>query len=295
MNLLLYLLSVLVWGTTWMAIKLQLGEVAPEVSIFYRFALASTLLLLYCKIKGLSLKFSFKHHLFLFLLGLCMFSIHLQFVYTASYFLVSGMVSIMFSLVSIFNILNSFFFFKKKPEVQVLLGACVGLLGIVVFFWDEVSQLSFQSQALIGAGYALTGALLFSFGNMISRRNNAHKIALIPSSAIAMGYGALIMLAFSLLNNAPFVFPTHLPYLGSLVYLSVVGSIVGFLSFLALIARIGPERAGYATVFFPIIAILISLFFENYKLGLTDFLGMACVFAGNFLVMHKKKKAPLAA
>src|SRR5579885_129101 len=288
-NLFIYLATVFIWGTTWLAIKLQLGDVSPEVLIFYRFLFAFSLLLVFCKIKGMNLKFRFKDHVFFFLLGLCMFSVHLLFIYTASLYLISGMVSILFSLVSLFNILNSFLIFKKKPEIQVLFGACLGLAGTVVFFWDEVGHLSFQSQAILGAGYALIGTLLFSLGNMVSMLNIQHKLPLIPSTTLSMGYGASIMLVFCLLNNASFTLPTNAIYWGSLLYLVFIGSIAGFLCFLSLVSRIGPAKAGYATVFFPIIALFVSMLFENYSLSLTDLIGIGCVFAGNFLVMFKKK------
>jgi drug/metabolite transporter (DMT)-like permease len=285
--LLLYLTTVLIWGTTWIAIKFQLGEVPLEVSIFYRFALASALLLVYCKIRGLNLKFKGKEHLLLLLLGLCMFSVHLLFVYKSSAYLISGLVSTIFSLVSFFNIFNSFLFFKKRPEVRMVLGACLGFLGVFLFFWDEVRTLSFGSQAIIGTGYGLLGAFVFSLGTIVSRRNQR---PLIPSAAIAMGYGACIMFLYSLSQGSSFILPTNGAYWGSLLHLVLSGSIIGFLFYLSLVARLGPERAGYITVFFPVVALLISVLFENYRLTLFDLSGIACVLGGNVLVMAKKKQ-----
>jgi drug/metabolite transporter (DMT)-like permease len=290
-NLLIYLTTIFIWGTTWLAIKFQVGQAPLEVSIFYRFTLASLLLLTYCKIKNLSLKFNLRDHGYLFLLGLCMFSLHLLLVYASSLYLVSGLVSVIFSLVSLFNILNSFIFYKKRPEIQMVLGACLGFAGIALFFWNEIGTLSFQSRALLGAGYGLLGALLFSFGNMVSRRNQSRQLPLVPSSAIAMGYGASIMLLYCLLQRSSFVVPQSLSYWSSLLYLTIPGSVVAFLCYLSLVKRIGPERAGYATVFFPVVALGVSILFENYRLTACDIAGIACVLAGNFLVMFKKKAA----
>jgi len=82
-NIVLYLITILVWGSTWLAIKYQLGVVDPMVSVIYRFALASVLLMLFCRIKGLSLRFSAKDHLFMVLLGALLFSVNYWLVYVA--------------------------------------------------------------------------------------------------------------------------------------------------------------------------------------------------------------------
>lgn len=288
-TLLIYFLTVLIWGTTWLAIKFQLGEAPPEVSIFYRFVIASSLLLVYCKIKNYNLKFKFKDHFFLFLLGLSMFSIHYIFVYKATFFLVSGLVAVIFSLVSFFNILNSYLFFKKKPDNRILLGALCGLVGIIFFFWKDVAQLSLQSETLTGAGLILVAAFLFSLGNIVSRRNQNHGYELVTSTSLAMGYGALIMLAYISYQNLSFVLPQQVSYWVAMLYLSIPGSIVAFLCYLSLIRTIGPERAGYATVLFPVVAVMISLYLENYRLSSFDIAGIGLITLGNCLIILKKR------
>ena len=169
----------------------------------------------------------------------------------------------------------------------MVLGASLGFLGVFLFFWDEVRTLSFQGQTIIGAGYGLLGAFIFSLGNMVSRRNRCE---LIPSAALAMGYGACMMFLYSLSQGSSFILPTNWAYWGSLLHLVLAGSIIGFLFYLTLVARLGPERAGYITVFFPVVALIISVLFENYRLTPFDFSGIACVLVGNFLVMAKKKQ-----
>lgn len=291
-NLFLYFLTVCIWGTTWLAIKFQLGEVPAEVSIFYRFTLAATLLLVYCRVKGFKLKFSLKEHASLCLLGFSMFSFHLIFLYKASFFLVSGLVSVIFSLVNVFNIVNSSIFFKTKVDKQVVVGSFFGFLGIVLLFLQEILNLSLQGTTLIGAGLALMGAFLFSLGNMVSRRNLKYRIDLVPGTAAAMGYGALLMLTYITLMQLPFIVPSSVLYWSSLAYLAIPGSIVGFLCYLYLISKIGPERAGYITVLFPVVALMVSLLFENYEIPLSGLVGLLFIVAGNCLVMIKKRAVP---
>ncbi len=287
-NWLLYFVTVFIWGSTWLAIKFQLGEVAPAVSIFYRFALASSLLVLYCIIWKKSLRFSLKNHGFLLLLGACMFSLNYIFIYNATFYLISGLVSVIFSLVGLFNILNNYLFFKIKPTKLILSGAICGLVGIVTIFYKDLFHISFQDKILVGVCLALVATFLFSLGNIVSRINHIRGMRLVPSTALAMSYGTLIMCGYILIQRIPFTVSNQWVYWGSLLYLAIPGSIIAFLCYLSLISRIGPERAGYATVFFPVVALIFSFFAESYQWTSHTLLGIGLVILGNYLVMRKK-------
>ena len=286
-NLLLYFVVVLIWGTTWISVKYQIGEVHPQVSIFYRFVIASSLLFIYCLIRRHSLRFKLKDHLYLILLGAGMFSIHCLLIYEATYYLVSAIVCLLFSCVSLFNILNSALIFKVKPQKQVLAGAFMGVLGIAFFFWDEVAQFKLSQATLYGASLALAGSYIFSLGNIVGKRNQKAGFPLVPSVAYGMMYGSLIMFFYSLLGQVPFDISYKVSYWISLLYLAIPGSILAFLCYLSLIERIGPEKTGYSAVLFPVIALLISMGVEGYLPSYKDLIGMILIFAGNILVMVK--------
>lgn len=286
-NVLLYVLTVFIWGSTWLAIKLQLGEASPEISIFYRFILATALLLLFCAIKRYSLKFSLKEHLFWFSLGITLFSLNYIFIYHASLYLASGVASVIFALASLFNIVNSFIFFRTKPEKAVLLGACLGFTGLIVFFWEEIFTLTFQGDTLLGLILILIGTFLFSLANMISSKTQAQKIKLIPSTTVSMGYGCLIMFAYVLFKGLPFTLPRDTMYWCCLLYLAIPGTLVALLCYLSLVSRIGPERSGYVTVFLPVVALTLSYFFEDYKWVVTDTLGVGLILVGNCFILSK--------
>jgi drug/metabolite transporter (DMT)-like permease len=289
-NALLYLITVIIWGTGWLAIKFQLGEVSPEVSIFYRLAIAAALLIGYCKIKGTDLRFKKEEHLFLFLLGASMFSIHYIFLYKATLHLVSGLVSVVFSLVTFFNVMNNFLFFRKKPEKHVVFGGALGLFGIVVLFWKTIFPVSFNEQILWSVFLVVISAMIFSLGNMVSYRNAKREMQLVPSTAMGMAYGAGIMLVYVLIQGLSFQLPHNVVYWTSLLYLAIPGSIIAFLCYLALIAQIGPEKAGYATIFFPMVALLLSILLENYLWSWSDLIGIVLILVGNYTIMCKKQK-----
>ena len=135
----LYLASVLIWGSTWYAIKFQLGVVAPEVSLVYRFALAAIILLSFCTLSGRSLRYSLRQHGFIALQGLFLFSSNYLIFYWATSLLTSGIVALMFSTVILMNIINGAIFMRMAVSRRVILGACFGIAGIASIFWAELS------------------------------------------------------------------------------------------------------------------------------------------------------------
>jgi drug/metabolite transporter (DMT)-like permease len=278
----------LIWGTTWFAIKLQVGHAPDEISILYRSALAAVILLTWCKINKISLRFNLKDHLFLCALGLSMFSLHYLFVYNATNYLVSGVIAVVFSGVSFLSILNNFIFFRTKPGFNVILGALIGMGGLCVFFSDEIIQVTLRDNTLKGLELAAIGTLIFSLGSSISRRNHGKGLSIIPSMTIGTVYGTLAMLIYTIVQASHFVLPTSIAYWTSLLYLVIFGSIVAFLCYLKLIKNIGPELAGYTTVLFPVVALIVSCGLEGYKWSITDLLGLVLVIVGNVLVMRKQ-------
>ncbi len=287
MTFLLYSVTVLVWGTTWYAIKLQIGEASPELSIFCRATLAAVLLIGWCLIKGYSLRFSKRDHLFLAALGLTMFSLHHICIYHATHFIVSGVVAVVFSGVSFLSIVNNFIFYKVRPRWNLVLGACIGILGVFSFFSRDILNVTLEDEALKGLFLAIVGCLIFSLGSVVSKRNHQEGLQIVPSLAIGMVYGSIALTLYMIFNQIPFYIPTTITFWGSLLYLVIPGSIIGFFCYLKLIRSIGPERAGFATVLFPVVALGVSYLLEHYTFSPFDIVGLIFVLLGNLLVLKK--------
>ena len=284
----LYLTSVLIWGSTWYAIKFQLGVVAAEVSLVYRFALASVILLLFCLLTRRSLKFSVAQQGFIALQGLCLFSTNYLIFYWATDLLTSGIVALLFSTVILMNIVNGAIFMGTRVSQSVVLGACIGIAGIGVIFWSEVGAVQNTADTWRGLWMCLLATFLASIGNILSARNQKQGIPVVQTNAWGMFYGALIMAIYAFFSGASFDYEPTLSYSLSLVYLSVFGSILAFGCYLTLIGRIGADKAAYAAVLFPVIALGISTLFEGYQWTLLAVFGFALVLLGNYLVLAKK-------
>jgi len=267
---LLYAITVLVWGTTWMAIEYQLGVVSPEVSIFYRYVVASGLLFSWCTLRGLRLRFTVADHRRFLQLGLALFSLNYILTYYAQQYITSAVTAIAFSTMLWMNIVNSRLIFGTRIDGGVAAGSTLGIVGIVLLFLPELD-------AAAAAGATITGLLLAVAGAY--------------SNAWGMLYGAVLTGITALAEGRGFALDTSGAYLGSLLYLAVFGSIVGFGSYLTLLGRVGAGRAGYAMVMFPVVAIVISVISGESSPRPEMFAGVGLVMAGNLLVLGARRRA----
>jgi drug/metabolite transporter (DMT)-like permease len=293
-NLFLYVLTVAIWGSTWYAITFQLNGTPTQVSVAYRFALATLILFVWCWLRRIRLRFSGGEHFLLLLLGLTLFSVNYILFYEAEKHLVSGSVAIIFSLLVVFNILNNWLFFGSRPDRQVIAAATLGLLGIVLTFWQDLRTMSSGSQSFWGIVLSLGATLTASFGNLVSARLQKRQVPVVPANAFGMLYGTIVLLAYAVISGANFSFQASAGYIVSLVYLTLFGSVIAFGAYLTLIGRIGSDRAAYTSVLFPIVALVFSAAFEKYHLTTLSALGIACVLAGNGLVLLRKRRTKTA-
>ena len=273
----------LIWGSTWYAVALQIGPVPPLVSIFYRFALAALTLIAALAVLGRLKAPTWRQQPFIVAQALCLFSCNFICFYNAARFIPSGLVAVIFSLASIYNAVNARLFFGDPIRPRTLLAAAMGVAGLLLLFGRAVT-VDLDPRALTGMGLAALGTLFFSLGNMASRRNSAAGVSPATANAWGMSYGAALLLALIWLTRTPLVAPERGAYLGALIYLAVIGSVIGFTTYLELVRRLGSSRAAYATVLFPVVALALSTAYEGYVWTLGGALGLALCLLGNAVV-----------
>ena len=288
-NIFLFMISALIWGSTWLAIKFQLGVVDPLISIFYRFLLAAIILFIYLLLSKKTLKYSFRQHLLMALQGFLLFGINYWLVYLAEQYLTSGLVAIVFSTIVFLNIFFGALFIKSKIQFLVVTGAIIGFIGISFVFKNEIQMFNLSSQNSIALLIALVGAVSASLGNITSAYNQRKKIPVLQANAFGMLYGSSIMLIFAFLINKSVTFDPSFPYIFSLLYLSIFGSVIAFTCYLTLLGNIGADKAGYTTLVIPVIAIILSTIFEDYQWNIFAFLGVLLILFGNILVLKRKR------
>ncbi len=291
MNALLFAATILIWGTTWIAIALQVGPVPVMVSVFYRFATAGVLFLAGLALTGRLKVPPLAQQPFVAAQALCLFSFNFLCFYKAAAFIPSGLIAVIFSLSTIFNAVNARLFFSDRITGRTLLAAGLGVAGLALLFGEDVTATE-TSGTLTGVGLAALGTLFFSLGNMISRRNSAAGVSPVIANAWGMTYGAIVLLVLIAVTGTPVVAPPDGVYLAAMLYLAIAGSVVGFTTYLMLVARIGSSSAAYATVLFPIVALAISTVYEGYQWHPAGIVGLFLALAGNVVIFARPRARP---
>jgi drug/metabolite transporter (DMT)-like permease len=288
-NAALYILTTLIWGSTWLVITFQLGVVAPEASVAYRFGLASALLVGYAWLRRLPMRFSVLDHGFIALQGASLFCLNYITVYLAEQHLASGLVAIVFSTLTLCNVVLAAVFLGNPVRPRIVWGGLLGVGGLALVFSRELTGLASAAEWRLGLVLSFSGVISASIGNIVAARNQRAGLPVVQTNAYGMAYGALATLVIALVRGVPFGFDLSGGYVLSLLYLAIFGSVVAFGAYLTLVGRIGVERAGYIAVVFPLVALTLSLLFEGLGLSALGLLGVLLVAAGNVLVLSRRK------
>lgn len=288
-NAILYATTVLIWGTTWLAVTFQLGVVPVEQSVAYRFLAAGALLFSFCLLRGRPLRLSLRDHLFVALQGLCLFCVNYVLFYAANAYLHSGLLAVVFSTLLLMNVVTGTLFLGARVRPRVVAGGVIGLLGMALLFRQELHGFDLASGGARGLALSLLATIFVSVGNIASARNQRAGISVTVSNALGMAYGGLMTFAYALARGAPLAFEGTARYVGSFLFLVVFGSIVAFGTYLTLLGRIGADRAAYAMVLFPVIALALSTVYEGYRWTAHGVAGVALILAGNVVVLMRKR------
>jgi drug/metabolite transporter (DMT)-like permease len=292
MLLFLYLTTIVVWGTSWLAIKFQLGVVPPPTSVTWRFVLAAALMLAFCLITRRSLRWPAAWHGRAFLQGLFLFSTNYCLIYEGSRYLPSGLVAVVFASVVVMNIAGTALLFGKPLDRRTIIGAALGMAGLAAVFWPEIAGFDLSRTGSLGLLFCLLGTLSASLGMLASAAGQRAGMPVLETNSVGMAYGAAIMAAYTAVSGAGFAFDPSPAYVLSLAFLAVFSTVIGFWAYLTLVGRIGADRASYATVVFPIIALTLSTWFEGFAWTPLALAGCALVIAGNAFILVRPRPTP---
>jgi drug/metabolite transporter (DMT)-like permease len=287
-NLQLFVAAIAIWGSTWLAITFQLGKVAPEASVFYRFFLGSLLVFAYCRARGLPLRYKPREHLWIALFGILMFSVSYIFVYYAEQHVVSGLVAVGYSASPLLGLLGLRLFFGTPMTRPLIVGSILGIVGITLVFYPEFVRLQGDRETALGAAYTVIAVVVSALGAIVAQRNQQAQLPLWQTMAYGMLYGSLFSLAVALAMGESLGFEATPAYVLSLLYLTILGSIVAFAAYLTLLKRVGAARAGYIGVMVPIVALVISAAFEGFRWHPLTWIGIAVSVAGNVIILRRK-------
>jgi drug/metabolite transporter (DMT)-like permease len=287
-NLRLFIACVAIWGSTWLAIKFQLGHVAAEASVLYRFLLASILLFAYSLARSLPLRFTAPQHAWIALQGVFMFCVSYIFVYYAEEHVVSGLVAVGYSASPLLGMLGMRLAFGTRITRRVAMGSLLGIAGIAIVFWPQFAELQGGGDTATGAFYTVLAVATSTIGSLVAQRNYQHQMPLWQTMAYGMLYGAVFSLAVALVLGRPLEFEATPAYVGSLFYLAILGSIIAFAAYLTLLKRVGTAVSGYIGVMVPIVALLLSAAFEHFTFSPLTWVGVAISVVGNVIILRRR-------
>lgn len=283
--ILLYASVVLIWGSTWAAIRYQLGDVAAELSVAYRFGIAAVILYAYALLSRRQIRLPVDAYAFVLLQGTLLFCLNYFLMYYGTAKITTGLIAVLFSSIIFFNAVFERVFFKKQIDSRLFISGALGLSGIALIFWPEVSIVSFEDDTVVGIALVLLGTVIASLGNMTAVVNTRRGLPVIAVNAHAMAWAALLSFLIAVLLGREISISVENAYLLSLAYLAVFGSAIAFGCYLALIHRIGAARAAYSSVMFPVVALAISTVVEGYQWTGIAAAGIMLTLAGNWLIL----------
>jgi len=291
----LFAIPTLIWGSTWFAIKFQLGVVDPEVSVAYRFALAALILAAWCAASGRSLALPRRAHAWMALQGVTFFGLNYVAVYEAEQRLASGLVAVAFSTIVFMTPFGARVAFGTPVAARTLAGAVLGVAGISLLFLPELRAAGEGGANAVGLAFAIASPAIAALGNLVSMRMQRDQLPVLASTAWGMAYGALAVAIVAGAAGASWTFDPRAPYVLSLLYLAVFGSIAAFAAYLTLLKRAGPGPSSFVGVATPVVAMLVSTVFEDYRWTWIGAMGVALAAIGNVIALRPAGRGPGAA
>lgn len=290
---LLFLLSVLCWGFSWYAVKIQVEQAPVAVSLALRFILAALLMLplawYFGERSSWRVRLNWRTQGLMLLLGLCNFGLNYFLYYSAMEFLVSGITALIFSALLIVNGLVSLLYWRQPLSRSFWVGASFGLVGLALIFWADLRSANWSRVVVWSFLLANLGTLIVAIGMTAMTYLKMRGVSLFDANAGALCYGTLAMTLLALFGREFSQVPMTLDFWLALLYSALFATVVAFLAFFALVRRMGAAKASYTTVLVPLPALLISWLAPNEAFSWTAPVlgGLVCILLGNLLVLRR--------
>lgn len=290
--ILAFVATTLIWGSTWMVIRTQLGVVDSGWSICYRFLIASAAMFAYAAFTGLPLRLGRSGLGFAFVLGVMQFFLNYSFVYRAEGFVTSGLVAMISALLFVPNAFFGRIFLGQRVTGQFVLGSVIASAGMVLLFRHEVLlAMGGGPGVVMGIGFTVMAMTCASIANVMQASERGRTLPPFTVLAWSMLLGAIMNALFALIRVGAPTIDLRPAYLAGVVYLGLLGSAVTFPLYYYVIRTIGPARAAYSVILVPVIAMVLSTLFEGYIWSLTAVGGTLLAVAGLIVALRAPKPA----
>ena len=282
-NLLLgYLLICLIWGTTWLAIKISMNTLPPFFSAGVRFSIASLLILVVLKYRRYKYRFDLRETIFLLLVGLASFSVPYGLVYWAEERITSGLTAVTFAVMPFFAALLSRFFLKDEDlTFWKIFGIMIGFAGLVLIFGGDLRIGS------MSAAFGILAVVLSAFFNAVVAvgvKKYGYHIDPVFINLIPMAIGAVTLLGTSSFIEDWGAIKFNVPNLIAIFYLAAFGSVLAFVIYFYLLKHISVVSLSMTSFITPLLAIASGALVLGEKFPPGTLVGSALILAGVLLM-----------
>lgn len=287
-----FILITLIWGSTWIVIRDQLGIVPPTWSVAYRFIIAAAVMFVYAWASGASLRIDRNGHILAILFGIPQFFLNFNFVYAAEHHITSGLVAVVFAMLMVPNSLLAWLFLKHKVAGRFVAGSAIALVGIALLFVQEMrASITEPAEVLVGMGLTIAGVLSASAANVMQASKRLQQRPIASMLAWGMVYGVIANAVLAFILYGPPVVETRLGYWLGLIYLGLFASAVAFTLYFGVLRAVGPGKAAYSSAIVPIIAMALSTVFEGYIWSPLALAGGALAMIGMIIALKARAAA----
>ena len=284
-----FAITTLIWSSTWIVIRGQLGDVPTIWSVSYRFAAAALGMVALAWLRGDGFRIGRGGQGVAIAFGLFQVVLNFNLVYRAEGYVTSGVVAVTFALLIVPNALFARIFLGQALSLRFLAGSAVALIGVGLLFVHEIATAAVGGRAVaLGLGLTWLGVLAASVSNVMQASAPARAVAMPSLLAWGMAWGTLMNSAIALATVGPPVFDPRPLYWAGVRYLGLVASALAFTLYFGLIRTIGPARGAYINVLTPVLAMAISTVFEGYRWSVAAALGGVLAMAGLLIALQAR-------
>ena len=285
MAILMYLLLCLIWGSTWLAIKIGLTQAAPLTTAALRFLLAVTILTFIAKVNKYPFPKDLRTFVHLGYPGVYMYGFSYALIYLAEQYISSALTAILFGSFPFFVALLSAWRLKHEPlRGRDWLGLAIGFGGVVLISYDS-STLS--GELLLGSLLAVGATAAAAWGMVLHKQRFLGKNIVVAADVQMISGGVFLVAAATLFEfRAPFV--VSLASVGSIVYLAVFGTVVTFLGYYWLMRRMTAVMVSSIAFVTPLVAVFFGVGLGGESLTPLTIVGTVLILSGIGLILRRQ-------
>lgn len=274
----------IIWGSTWLAIKIGLESVPPFFAVAIRFTLAALILFIIMRIRGERLPVD-RTSVFLYLiLAVLSFSFPFALVYWGEQYIASGLASILFAAYPFVVAVGSHFFLPdERMNPYKVTGIALGFIGVLIIFWSDIDL---GGSSTLGMAAVLVSTIMQGISLVIVKRKSSH---INPTTLTFGGMAMGITIMYSLALIFEDVSSIHLDVkgVGSILYLGTFGSVATFLVYYWLLKRVQAVYLSLVSLVTPVLAVILGTFWLNESLSPRIFSGAGLVLMGILIANGK--------